>query len=170
MTLPGGRYAEQREERRGEGTVHYRMRQRLMSIGDDFWIETDSGQRAYQVDGKALRLRKTLICEDADGRELVKIQAGGPGQGLDGDRGRPRPPDGDRDEGPGQPAAGPLDRQDWRRSGPGHPEQHPGPRVHLHRRRTPVAPCPRSGFRGADTYCVEIAPYQDPVVLLAATV
>ena len=50
------------------------MRQRLVSIGDDFWIETDDGQRAYKVNGKALRLRKTLIFEDPDGRELAKIQ------------------------------------------------------------------------------------------------
>lgn len=46
----GGRRAERREERReerrGDGAVHYRMRQRLFSIGDDFWIETDTGQRA----------------------------------------------------------------------------------------------------------------------------
>ena len=73
-----GRRAERREERReerhGSGAVHYQMRQRLMSIGDDFWIETDTGQRAYKVDGKALRLRKTLVFEDPDGRELAKIQ------------------------------------------------------------------------------------------------
>src|SRR5947208_4741468 len=71
----GGRRAARREERDG-GTqrVHYQMRQRLVSIGDDFWIETDTGQRTYKVDGKALRLRKTLIFEDADGHKLAKIQ------------------------------------------------------------------------------------------------
>src|SRR5215218_3386132 len=74
-----GRRAERREERReerrgGDERVHYRMRQRLVSIGDDFWIETDDGQRAYKVDGKALRLRKTLIFEDPDGHRLAKIQ------------------------------------------------------------------------------------------------
>src|SRR5687768_3750178 len=68
------RREERREERRGSGTVHYQMRQRLVSIGDDYWIETDTGQRAYKVDGKALRLRKTLIFEDADGHKLAKIQ------------------------------------------------------------------------------------------------
>jgi len=50
------------------------MRQRLMSVGDDFWIESDRGERVYKVDGKALRLRKTLIFEDPSGRELAKIQ------------------------------------------------------------------------------------------------
>src|SRR5215218_7130680 len=74
-----GRRAERREDRReerrgGDDWVHYRMRQRLVSIGDDFWIETDDGQRAYKVDGKALRLRKTLKFEDPGGRELARIQ------------------------------------------------------------------------------------------------
>ena len=50
------------------------MRQKLVSIGDDFWIETDRGQRAFKVDGKALRVRQTLIFEDPHGQELCKIQ------------------------------------------------------------------------------------------------
>jgi uncharacterized protein YxjI len=45
-----------------------------MVIGDGFWIETDSGQRADKVKGKALRLRETLILADPDGREPAKIQ------------------------------------------------------------------------------------------------
>ena len=70
-----GRREERREERHGgEQQIHYQMRQRLMSIGDDFWIESDRGERAYKIDGKALRLRKTLIFEDPSGRELAKIQ------------------------------------------------------------------------------------------------
>src|SRR5881275_1599432 len=72
----GGRRAERREERRGgeERRVHYQMRERLVSIGDDYWIETDDGRRVYKVDGKALRIRKTLKFEDAHGHELAKIQ------------------------------------------------------------------------------------------------
>lgn len=63
------------EEREGVGGAQrYRMRQRLVSIGDDFWIENDRGERAFKVDGKALRIRKTLIFEDANGQELAKIQ------------------------------------------------------------------------------------------------
>ena len=31
------------------------MREKLLSIGDDFWIEDDAGERAYKVDGKAVR-------------------------------------------------------------------------------------------------------------------
>ena len=66
-----GRREERRHEREAD---HYRMRQKLVSIGDDYWIENDRGERVYKVDGKALRLRKTLILEDAHGTELVKIQ------------------------------------------------------------------------------------------------
>jgi hypothetical protein len=35
---------------------------------------TTGGERVYKVDGKALRLRQTLIFEDARGAELVKIE------------------------------------------------------------------------------------------------
>ena len=54
--------------------TRYRMRQKLVSIGDDYWIETDDGRRAYRVDGKALRVRKTLLLQDAEGREVAKLQ------------------------------------------------------------------------------------------------
>jgi uncharacterized protein YxjI len=50
------------------------MREKLASIGDDFWIEDEQGNRAYRVDGKALRIRKTFVLEDASGREVAKIQ------------------------------------------------------------------------------------------------
>lgn len=68
------RRQERREERRGGGMAHYQMRQRLASIGDDFWIEDEQGQRAFKVDGKALRVRQTLVFEDAGGTELARIQ------------------------------------------------------------------------------------------------
>ena len=54
--------------------TRYQMRQRLISFGDDFWIENDQGQRVFKVDGKALRIRQTLLIEDLSGRELFKIQ------------------------------------------------------------------------------------------------
>ena len=50
------------------------MREKLLSIGDDFWIETDSGERAFKVDGKAVRVRSTFILENPSGDELLKIQ------------------------------------------------------------------------------------------------
>jgi uncharacterized protein YxjI len=56
-----------------EGT-RYRMREKLFAIGDDFWIETEGGDRAFKVNGKALRIRKTFVIEDPSGDELLKIQ------------------------------------------------------------------------------------------------
>ena len=50
------------------------MREKLLSIGDDFWIETEGGERAFKVDGKALRARSTFILESPSGDELFKIQ------------------------------------------------------------------------------------------------
>jgi uncharacterized protein YxjI len=50
------------------------MRQKMVAIGHDFWIEDERGQKVYKVDGKALRVRQTLIFEDARGNELCKIQ------------------------------------------------------------------------------------------------
>ena len=52
----------------------YQMRQRLLSIGDDYWIEHEDGSRAFRVDGKALRIRKTFVLEDATGREVAKLR------------------------------------------------------------------------------------------------
>ena len=66
------RHQDRRDERRGVTT--FRMRQKLVSIGDDYWIEDDRGERAFKVNGKALRFRDTMIFEDPNGRELFKIQ------------------------------------------------------------------------------------------------
>ena len=52
----------------------YRMREKLLAIGDDFWIENGAGERTFKVNGKALRIRDTLIFEDPHGHELLKIQ------------------------------------------------------------------------------------------------
>lgn len=62
--------------RRGDRSdwVRYRMREKLFAIGDDFWIETESGERAFKVDGKAVRFRDTLVVEGPGGEELFKIQ------------------------------------------------------------------------------------------------
>jgi uncharacterized protein YxjI len=54
--------------------TRYRMREKLLSIGDDFWIETEGGERAFKVDGKALRARSTFILQSPSGDELFKIQ------------------------------------------------------------------------------------------------
>src|SRR5215467_8363343 len=50
------------------------MREKMFSIGDDYWIETEGGDKAFKVDGKALRMRKTFRLEGPDGKELYTIQ------------------------------------------------------------------------------------------------
>ena len=55
-------------------STRYKIRQKMFSIGDDFWIENQEGKRIFKVDGKALRLRKTLIFEDMNGTKLCQIQ------------------------------------------------------------------------------------------------
>jgi uncharacterized protein YxjI len=50
------------------------MREKLLAIGDDFWIENDRGERAYKVNGKAFRLRQTFVLEDTSGAEVARIQ------------------------------------------------------------------------------------------------
>jgi uncharacterized protein YxjI len=52
----------------------YRMVEKLVSFGDDFWIQDDQGRRVFKVDGKALRVRDTLKFRDVQGRELCQIQ------------------------------------------------------------------------------------------------
>jgi uncharacterized protein YxjI len=56
------------------GGVRFLMREKLLSIGDDFWIENEAGERAYKVDGKAVRVRQTFVLEDASGGEVARIQ------------------------------------------------------------------------------------------------
>ena len=40
------------------GGTKYQMREKMFAIGDDYWIETDGGERAFKVNGKALRIRE----------------------------------------------------------------------------------------------------------------
>jgi len=72
------RRENRREERQGFGrggsATRYQMREKLLSVGDDSWIEDESGRRAFKVNGKAVRLRNTLVLEDDRGTELLKIQ------------------------------------------------------------------------------------------------
>ena len=47
---------EERETFGARGNAdRYQMREKLLSIGDDFWIEDESERRAFKVNGKALR-------------------------------------------------------------------------------------------------------------------
>jgi hypothetical protein len=48
------RRQERRERREGGDATRYQMHQRMISIGDDYVIENDRGERVFKLDGKAL--------------------------------------------------------------------------------------------------------------------
>jgi uncharacterized protein YxjI len=54
--------------------ARYKMRERLLSIGEDFTIEDERGHPVYQVDGKVLRLRATFVIKDRHGNEVATIR------------------------------------------------------------------------------------------------
>lgn len=60
--------------RGAESIQRYKMHEKLIFIGDDYWIENEAGERAFYVDGKALRMRDTLIIKDVQGNELYKLK------------------------------------------------------------------------------------------------
>jgi uncharacterized protein YxjI len=147
------------------------MRQRLFSIGDDYWIETDDGERVYKVDGKVLRLRKTLRFEDAEGHELATIQerVARLRESMEIED-----PDGHRLAMVKKALVTPL-RDRWT------VETHDGRDLEIRGNvldheytfeagGRPVATVSKRWFRVADTYGVEIEPDEEPVLVLAATV
>jgi uncharacterized protein YxjI len=50
------------------------MQEKLLSIGDDYWIDDAEGNHAFRVNGKAMRIRQTFVLEDPDGNELARVQ------------------------------------------------------------------------------------------------
>jgi len=60
--------------REGDDGTKYQMREKIFAIGDDYWIETDGGERAFKVNGKAARIRDTFVLETPGGDELFTIQ------------------------------------------------------------------------------------------------
>ena len=169
------RREDRRDERatfgRGGNATRYQMRQKLVSIGDDFWIENDRGERVYKVDGKALRVRQTLIFEDPHGQELAKIQEkmvrvrdtmeieGPNGETLATIKKAMITPLRDRwvvkvGDGPDMDIQGNLLDHEYT----------------IEAGRDKVAEISKKWFRIADTYGVEVAPGQNDLVILAATV
>jgi uncharacterized protein YxjI len=123
------------------------------------------------VNGKALRLRKTLIFEDLDGRELAKIQER---VVRIKDSMEIEDADGNRIAMVKKALISPL-RDRWAVTIENGPDLEVQGNVLDHEYtfsdgRTPVATVSKKWFRIADTYGVEVAPDQDPVVVLAATV
>jgi uncharacterized protein YxjI len=160
-----------RREGRREERVQYRMRQRLVSIGDDYWVETDQGERVFKVDGKALRLRNTLVLEDAHGHELAKIQEK---MFRIKDAMEIEDADGHRMAMVKKALISPL-RERWKVEVENGPDLDVQGNLVDHEYRfsqdhDDVATVSKKWFRVADTYGVEIAPDQDPVLILAATV
>jgi uncharacterized protein YxjI len=170
-----GRRQERREERRtfgpGGDAIRYRMREKLVSIGHDSWIEDAAGERVFKVNGKALRVRTTLVLEDLDGNELCKIQER-----------KLRVKDSMEIEGPGgdrlamvkQAMITPLrarfdvkvqDGTDLRVQGNVVDHEYA-----IEADGTKVAEISKRWFRIRDTYGVEIAPGQDEIVVLAVAV
>ncbi|MFD9031836.1 LURP-one-related/scramblase family protein, partial [Streptomyces sp. NPDC059567] len=54
--------------------MKYLVRDKIFAIGDDYWIEDESGRHAFLVDGKALRLRDTLELKDPLGQVLITLR------------------------------------------------------------------------------------------------
>lgn len=54
--------------------ARYKMRQHLLSLGEDFTIEDERGEPVYKVDGKLLRIRETFVIEDRQGNEVATIR------------------------------------------------------------------------------------------------
>jgi uncharacterized protein YxjI len=67
------RRAQEPPEGAPAGT-RYLLREKLLTLGKDFWIENDRGERIFLVDDKVLRVRDTVVFKDAHGRELLKLQ------------------------------------------------------------------------------------------------
>jgi uncharacterized protein YxjI len=54
--------------------MRFLVRERLLAVGDDYWIEDADGRKVFLVDGKAMRVRDTFELKDAQGRILVEIR------------------------------------------------------------------------------------------------
>jgi uncharacterized protein YxjI len=54
--------------------MKFLVRDRLLGIGEDYWIEDEHGAKVFLVDGKALRLRDTFELKDRQGHVLVEIK------------------------------------------------------------------------------------------------
>jgi uncharacterized protein YxjI len=52
----------------------FQMRAKALSIGDDYWIEDEGGNKVFKVNGKAMRMRETWVLEDLQGREVATIR------------------------------------------------------------------------------------------------
>jgi len=157
--------------RRGDdGGTKYQMREKAFAIGDDYWIETDGGERVFKVNGKAFRVRDTFVLETPAGEELLTIQEKklSVRDKMEIERG-------------GQTVAtvkkalvSPLrdrfaiaveDAEDMEAKGNIVDHEYK-----IERSGDKVAEVSKKWFRVRDTYGIEIAPDQDDTLILAVTV
>ncbi|MBB6171205.1 uncharacterized protein YxjI [Nocardiopsis mwathae] len=54
--------------------MKFLVRERIFDIGDDFWVEDENGERAFHVDGKVLRVRRTFELKTPEGEVLLVIR------------------------------------------------------------------------------------------------
>lgn len=54
--------------------MRYQVREKIFSIGDDFWVTDEQGNNVFLVDGKALRLRETFELKDGSGAVVATIR------------------------------------------------------------------------------------------------
>ena len=54
--------------------MRYVVRQKMFSIGDDFWVTDEQGNQVFLVDGKVMRLRETLELKDASGAVAATVR------------------------------------------------------------------------------------------------
>lgn len=54
--------------------ARYKMRQKLISLGEDFTIEDAAGNPAFDVDGKVMTLRETFELKDRQGNVVATIR------------------------------------------------------------------------------------------------
>jgi len=152
---------------KGGGIQHYKMRQKMLSIGDDFWIENERGEKSFKVDGKALRVRQTLIFEDARGNELFKIQER---KLAIKDSMEIEDAGGNRVAMVKKAMITPL-RERWSVDIPGGRDLEVQGNFMDHEYRIGnVAEVSKKWFRIADSYGVEVAPGQNDALILAVTV
>jgi uncharacterized protein YxjI len=147
--------------------TRYRMVEKLVSVGDDFFIQNDLGQRAFHIDGKALRLRDTLYFRDMDGNEICKIQQR---VARIRDTMEVEGPDGRQLAMVHKAMITPL-RDRYVVKVEGGPDLDVQGNILAHEYRIgDVATVSKKWFRVRDSYGVEIAAGQNDVLILAATV
>jgi uncharacterized protein YxjI len=54
--------------------MRYMVREKVFSIGTDFWVTDDRDNKAFLVDGKILHIRQTLELKDPSGAVVATIR------------------------------------------------------------------------------------------------